>query len=119
MGCPPASSRCPCARASDAGELELDEDDELNLGQVTAEELQQEEQDEPDMMKNAAKWDNFLALEAEAKREWAKPEDDTLEYREQRAVDFFNAAGVRCAALEPQDLHADPVHAVDLTCTSV
>ena len=49
------------------------------------------------MMKNAAKWDNFLALEAEAKREWAKPEDDTLEYREQRAVDFFNAAGVRCA----------------------
>ena len=96
MGCPPARSRCPCARASDAGELELEEDDELNLGQVTEEEMEQEERDEPQMMKSARSWDNFLALEAEAKKEWAKPEDDTREYREQRAVDFFNAGNVRC-----------------------
>jgi hypothetical protein len=67
----------------------------LNLGQVTEEELQQEEQDEPEMMKSARKWDNFMALEEEAKKEWAAPENDTREYREQRAIDFFNAAGVR------------------------
>jgi len=82
-------------RAPDDGELELEEDDELNLGDATEQEMEQEERDEPEMMQNARKWDHFMELEAEAKREWAAPEDDTREYREQRAVDFFNAAGVR------------------------
>ena len=77
-----------------AGELQLEEDDELNLGSPTEGELAQEEMDEPVMMKNADRWDNFLSLVDESNKEWATPADDTDDYRKGRAVAFFNAATV-------------------------
>lgn len=82
---------------NDAGELELEEDEELNLGDhegVTEEDLQQEEQEEPAMMEAARKWDHFFELVAESNAEWAAPDLDTDEYREQRAVTLFNKATV-------------------------
>jgi len=77
------------------GELELEEDDELNMGHCTrtAEELNQEEHDQPTMMLHAGMWDHFLDMNAEAKRPWAPPSEDTDDYREERAVAFFNLAG--------------------------
>lgn len=85
---------------ADDGEFELEADDELN---VTEEEIAAEEEDEPTMMQNAKYWDDFIALVNEAQKPWAVPEDDTDEYRKQRAVDFFNVANVRAAfpALAP------------------
>ena len=71
-------------------QMELEEDDELNLGQVGDAEVEAEENAEPEMMTMAGYWDNFLALEAESKEPWATPADDTDEYREGRAVKFFN-----------------------------
>ena len=78
---------------NDAGELQLEEDDKLNLGSPTEAKLQQEEQEEPKMMKQTACWDRFLALEHEAKRPWASPSEDTDEYHKDCAVKFFNLAG--------------------------
>ena len=84
------------AMANDKGELELEEDDELNLGQRTPEELRKEQAEEPDMMQNAERWDNFLALVAESNRPWASPSEDSDAYREGRAVKAFNL-GARVA----------------------
>ena len=58
---------------NDVGELQVEEDDELNLGQISEADLEAEEREEPEMMKQAGYWDNFLALEREAKRPWAHP----------------------------------------------
>lgn len=80
-----------------AGELELEEDDELNVADqdlATEEDVQQEEQDEPAMMEAARKWDHFLELVAESNAEWAAPSLDTDAYREERAVALFNRAAV-------------------------
>ena len=70
------------------GEIELEEDDDLN---VTAEELAAEEREEPDMMKAAGYWDNFLSLVHEMNEPWVAPEDGITEYRKGRAVKAFNA----------------------------
>lgn len=78
--------------ANEDGEMDLQEDDELHLGEPSAEDIAAEAEAEPAMMRAADVWDNFLALELEARREWATPEADTDEYRKQRAVAFFNAA---------------------------
>eukprot|EP00966_Prymnesium_polylepis_P153191 3538708-Prymnesium_polylepis.1 len=45
--------------ANHKGEQLMEDDDEY---MVTEEELEHEEKEEPLMMKNAARWDNFLAL---------------------------------------------------------
>eukprot|EP00965_Chrysotila_dentata_P203158 6181549-Pleurochrysis_carterae.AAC.1 len=42
------------------------------------------------MLEHAAMWDHFLDYVEAAEREWAVPEDDTDEYRKQRAVELFN-----------------------------
>ena len=88
---------------NDEGELELEEDNELNLGnaQPTVEELEVETAAEPAMMKAATVWDNFLELKAEVNTPWAAPADDTDDYRKQRALDVFNKANVVA-----RDLHA-------------
>ena len=80
---------------NEAGELRGQEEDELNLAQCepSEEELSREEDEEPVMMMHAGIWDRFLAMEAEAQREWADPEGDTDEYRKGRAVSFVNVAG--------------------------
>ena len=43
-------------------------------------------------MLQAGRWDHFLALCREARREWAPPDEDTDEYREDRAVKLFNVS---------------------------
>eukprot|EP00965_Chrysotila_dentata_P057609 1910602-Pleurochrysis_carterae.AAC.1 len=63
------------------------EDDEL---EPTAEELAQEEREEPQMVEHAGMWDHFLDYVEAAEREWAPPERDTDEYRKERAVELFN-----------------------------
>eukprot|EP00965_Chrysotila_dentata_P210087 6185679-Pleurochrysis_carterae.AAC.1 len=45
-------------------------------------------------MEHAQMWDNFLAYIEAAERPWASPDEDTDEYRKERAVEFFNLAGV-------------------------
>ena len=74
-----------CVAAAD--EFELEEDDELSL---TAEELAAEEEEEPEMQRHAGYWDNFLDLVRETQRPWAKPEEDTDDYRKSRALKLFN-----------------------------
>ena len=80
------------ARAGDSGEVELEEDDELNLGDTDAD-VEADEQEEPQMMSHASYWDHFLALVRSTQEPWAAPADDTDEYREKRAVDAFNKGG--------------------------
>ena len=81
------ASLTPAPFASGDGAFELEEDDELN---VTEEELAAEEEEVPQMMAHAQMWDNFKAFVDAAEEPWAKPEDDTDDYRKMRAVRNFN-----------------------------
>ena len=74
---------------NDKGEQEMEYDDEYA---PTEEELEQEEKEEPIMMQNAARWDNFLALVRSIHVPWPQGEADTTAYREGRAVEAFNLA---------------------------
>ena len=57
----------------------------------TVEEEALEAAEEPVMMGDACKWDDFLALIDVMQEDWASPEADTTAYREARAVRVFNA----------------------------
>ena len=82
-------------------EMEMDEDDEYS---PTEEDVEHEEELEPTMMQNAARWDHFFALVESISRPWPQGEEDTDEYRKARAVEVFNL-GAQCAndilALKP------------------
>eukprot|EP00966_Prymnesium_polylepis_P044118 1022938-Prymnesium_polylepis.1 len=78
---------------NERGEQVLEEDDEYA---PTAEELEQEEREEPLMMQNAARWDRFLDLVRAIHEPWPQGELDTREYRERRAVQAFNLSA-KCA----------------------
>ena len=69
------------------GEQEMEYDDEYA---PTEEDLEQEEREEPLMMRNAARWDNFLAVVRSIAVPWPQGEQDSREYREGRAVEAFN-----------------------------
>ena len=73
--------------ANAEGAQVMDEDDEYA---PTDEELEQEEQEEPLMMRNAARWDNFLTLVRSISKAWPQGEADSTAYREERAVEAFN-----------------------------
>eukprot|EP00966_Prymnesium_polylepis_P030280 704024-Prymnesium_polylepis.1 len=75
--------------ANTNGEQVMEDDDEYA---VTEEELEQEEREEPLMMLNAARWDNFLELVRAIHKPWPQGEADTTAYREGRAVEAFNLA---------------------------
>ena len=66
---------------------------------MTEDEIAAEDDDEPTMMQNAKYWDDFNALVDEAQKPWATPDDDTDDYRKQRAVAFFNVANVRASTV--------------------
>ena len=57
----------------------------------TEEELQEEEDELPIMMRDAQYWDDFLALVDVLQEPWADPAQDTQAFRESRAVKIFNA----------------------------
>ena len=105
------SCRCARARSSIAwcaaedGEIELEMDDELF---VTDEQIAAEEEEEPDMMKHAQYWDNFLALVDLCNEPWAAPEDDTDDYRKMRAVKAFNAGARFTPRSQPPHRAAQP-----------
>ena len=69
------------------GEEVMEEDDEYS---PTAEDVEQEEQEEPLMMQNAEAWDHFIDLVRETSRPWPQGAEDTDEYRKGRAVAYFN-----------------------------
>lgn len=71
------------------GEIELDDDDDL---EVTEEMLEAEEAEESQMMQHATYWDHFLALVVSIEAPWALGSADTDEYRKGRAVSCFNLA---------------------------
>ena len=73
--------------ANSAGQQVMDEDDEYA---PTAEDLEQEEREEPLMIQNAGRWDRFLELVHSIHKPWPQGEADTREYRERRAVEAFN-----------------------------
>ena len=74
---------------NDAGEIELDDEDEED-DQPTEEEIQAEEETEPTMMKHATYWDNFSALVRNSQAPWDAADTDA--HREKRAVETFNHA---------------------------
>ena len=76
-----------------AGEMEMEDDDEYA---PTPEEIAQEEEEEPLMMKNADRWQRFLDLVAARGKPWPQGASDTDTYRQQRAVESFNL-GAACA----------------------
>ena len=73
-----------------AGEMELEEDDELFLDEDDKQQAEEEAEDELSL--HASYWDNFLALVESTQREWADGDEagDTDEYRKTRAVEAFN-----------------------------
>eukprot|EP00966_Prymnesium_polylepis_P174146 4029447-Prymnesium_polylepis.1 len=74
----------------------------------TEEELAQEEKEEPIMMKNAERWDSFLALVQAIHVPWPQGEADSTEYREGRAVEAFNQG---CQRPQGAEAHADELGA--------
>ena len=78
--------------ANTAGEQQMEYDPEYA---PTAAEIEQEEQEEPLMMQNSARWDNFLELVRAAQKPWPQGEADTDEYRRARRLEAFNL-GTRC-----------------------
>ena len=68
--------------------MEIDEDDEYN---PSAEDIAEEEEEEPLLMANAGAWDNFLAYVHLVQEQWADPESDTDIYRKEMALKYFNA----------------------------
>eukprot|EP00966_Prymnesium_polylepis_P196717 4558191-Prymnesium_polylepis.1 len=67
----------------------MEEDDEY---EVTEEEIEQEEKEDPLMMQNAARCDRFLALVQAIHKPWPQGEAVSTTYREGRAVEAFNLA---------------------------
>jgi hypothetical protein len=78
-----------CTNAS--GEQTMDDDDEYSPSPA---DIAQEEEEEPLMMANAQRWDNFLALVHSLSREWPQGAPDTDDYRKGRAVEAFNVGAV-------------------------
>ena len=82
-------------------EMEMEEDDAYA---PSADDIAEEEKEEPLMMQNADRWDHFFALVEALSRRWPQGEEDTDEYRKARAVEVFNL-GAQCAndilALKP------------------
>ena len=70
-----------------AGEEVMEDDDEY---EPTAEEIATEEDLEPLMMQNAARWDRFIAYVRATQAPWPQGEPDTDDYRKGRAVEAFN-----------------------------
>jgi len=89
------------AMANADGEQEMEYDDEYA---PSPEEIEQEEQEEPLMMRNADRWDRFLCLVRLLQRPWPQGAADTDFLRKERAVEVFNL-GARVAndllALKP------------------
>ena len=81
------------ATINDNGEMEMEEDEEYS---PTEEDIEREEELEPLMMKNAARWDHFFGLVESISRPWPQGDMDTDEYRKGRAVEVFNL-GAQCA----------------------
>jgi hypothetical protein len=73
--------------ANENGEQEMEYDEDYD---PTPDMIEEEELQEPDMMKNAGRWDNFLALVRAFQAPWPQGEPDTDEYRKGRAVEAFN-----------------------------
>jgi hypothetical protein len=70
------------------GQQVMDYDDEYA---PTPEEIAAEEKEEPLMMQNSTRWDNFLNYAWTLQKPWPQGEADIDEYREGRAVEAFNA----------------------------
>ena len=79
------------AFANEDGEQEMDDDDEYS---PTGADIEQEEKEEPLMMADATRWDNFIELVASAAVEWPQGDADTDSYRKGRAVKHINIASV-------------------------
>jgi hypothetical protein len=75
------------AGADGAQAMELDDE-----YAPTDEEIAAEEQAEPLMMENAARWDRFLTLVSVGSAEWPQGDADSDDYRKGRAVEWFNHA---------------------------
>jgi hypothetical protein len=90
----PAEMMADMAAATNSDdEMEMDDDDEYS---PTEEDVEREEELEPIMMQNAARWDHFFALVESISRPWPQGDMDTDEYRKGRAVEVFNL-GAQCA----------------------
>ena len=87
--------------------MEIEEDDEYA---PSAEEIEQEEQEEPLMMSNAEAWDDFLEYVNLLQSDWAAPEDDTDLYRKRRALEFFNTGQRRALANCPATCPPRPTY---------
>jgi hypothetical protein len=79
------------------GEQEMEYDPEYA---PTAEEIAQEEEEEPLMMQNAACWDHFLQLVRKTQEPWPQGEADTDEYRRARRLATFNLTARCCRDLK-------------------
>ena len=89
--------------ANDDGDQEMELDDEYA---PTEADIAQEEKEEPLMMANTTRWDNFFALVHSLHR--PRGADDTDEYRKARAVEVFQPGlGVRQRPARAQADDAD------------
>eukprot|EP00965_Chrysotila_dentata_P190212 6173739-Pleurochrysis_carterae.AAC.3 len=86
----PNSSCGDALRVAATAELELEKDEELQVGNDEAA-AKGYGQSAPDMMWHARHGDNSLALVEQSQKAWAEPDDDTDEYRKESAVRLFNA----------------------------
>eukprot|EP00965_Chrysotila_dentata_P081733 2698262-Pleurochrysis_carterae.AAC.1 len=88
-------------------EVELAEDEEL---EVTVAELEQEEQEEPQMLEHAAMWDHFLDYVEAAEKPWAEPDLET---------DVYTARSERCnsSIWVRASMHAHLLLASQIACT--
>jgi hypothetical protein len=77
--------------ANEDNEQEMEHDEEYA---PTPDMLEEEEREEPLMMQNAGRWDNFLALVRAFQAPWPQGELDTKDYRKGRAVEAFNLGAV-------------------------
>ena len=75
------------AMANTDGEQEMEYDDEYT---PSPEDIAQEEQEEPLMMRNADRWDRFICLVRLLQRPWPQGAADTDFLRKERAVEVFN-----------------------------
>ena len=88
--------------ANDSGEQAMEFDSEYA---PTASDIEEEEKEEPLMMQNATRWDNFFNLVRASQAPWPQGEVDTDEYRKGRAVEAFNLGalvGNDILALKPE-----------------
>ena len=84
-------------------DLDVDDNDDGYVADdtyaPTADDLAAEELEEPDMMKDAARWDRFLELVRAFHEPWPQGEEDTDEYRKARALIIVNLAAAVCKDL--------------------